>query len=197
MFPALRTLNVKDVSKAEGISVRKKITAMMMTATFLLSACTAEPMSKVIEKDIPFNVKEIIHKEKVKDGVILLYVTEQKDKRGQFDAVTVAFLKGNDQEGWENAGHNHWEHEENEPITVYTDVFYDYDRNGRIQNRLPVIYGKVEDQQIDKVEVFGEIEGVDKARIIQKESGRYYMKVGDYTAARGILNEGGGMGRPD
>lgn len=168
-----------------------------MTATFLLSACTAEPMSKVIEKDIPFNVKEVLHEEKVKDGIIILYVTEQKDKRGTFDAVTVAFLKGNDQNGWENAGHNHWEHEENEELTVYTDVFYDYDRNGRIQNRLPVIYGKIENKKIYRVEVFGEQERVDSAQIIKQESGRYYIKVGDYKNARGIENEGAGMGRPD
>lgn len=162
----------------------------------LMSACTAAPMNKVIEEDIPFNVKEVVHTEKVKDGVILLYVTEQKDKRGSFDAVTVAFLKGNDKDGWENAGHNHWEHEENEEITIYTDVFYDYDRNGRLQNRLPVIYGEIINSQIDQVEVFGELEEVDKAHIIQKESGRYYIKVGDYETARGVLRKDAGMGRP-
>jgi len=165
--------------------VRTKQIALIMSVILLLSACTARPMSKVIEEDIPFNVKEIIHKEKVKDGVILLYLTHQKSKQGEFDALTAAFLKGNDQDGWKNAGHNHWEYEENEELTVYTDVFYDYDRNGRLENRLPVIYGKIENKQIIFIEVFDKEERIDRARIIETKSGRYYIKIGDYMKARG------------
>ena len=169
--------------------------ALLMSVILLLSACTARTMNKVIEEDIPFNVNEIIHKEKVKDGVILLYLTHQKSKQGEFAALTTAYLKGNDQDGWKNAGHNHWEYEENEELTVYTDVFYDYDRNGHLENRLQVIYGKIENKQITIVEVFGDEERIDHARIIEKESGRYYMKMGDYKKARGGTN--GGLERAD
>lgn len=176
--------------------MRRKQTVFIFIV-ILLSACTAVPMNKVIEKDIPFNVKEVIHKEKVKDGVILLYLTHQKNKQGEFDALTVAFLKGNDKDGWENAGHNHWEYEEDEQLTVYTTVFYVYDREGNVETRLPVIFGKIENKEYNRVEVLGAEERVDSARVIKKESGRYYIKVGDYKSARGISNDGAGMGRPD
>lgn len=177
--------------------MKKKWMTLMIITVFLLSACRAVPMNQVIEEDIPFNVREVIHKEKVKDGVILLYVTRQKDKNGEFDAVTVAFLKGNDQDGWENAGHNHWEHEENERLTVYTDVFYDYDKEGNLENRLPVIYGKVESEQIKIVEVLGKNDRLEIASIIEKESGRYYVKIGDYKSARGLSGDGKGMVQPE
>lgn len=170
-----------------------KLMILIMIGVLLLSACRAVPMNKVIEEDIPFNVQEVIHKEKVKDGVILLYLTHQKNKNGEFDAVTVAFLKGNNQDGWENAGHNHWEHEENERITVYTDVFYDYDGKGNLENRLPVIYGKIESEEIELVEVLGKDDMLEMASIIETESGRYYVKIGDYKSARGLLGDRKGI----
>ncbi|MBS4191127.1 hypothetical protein KHA94_13130 [Bacillus sp. FJAT-49705] len=172
---------------------KKMMTLLIMCALFLV-ACRPVPMNKVIEEDIPFNVQEVIHKEKVKDGVILLYVTRQKNKQGEFDAITVAFLKGNDQVGWENAGHNHWEHKENELLTTYTDVFYDYDYKGNLENRIPVIYGKIESKEIKSVEVFGKDQKLEHAHIIEKINGRYFLKLGDYENARGLLSDGKAMG---
>ncbi|MBU8879210.1 hypothetical protein BGM26_09460 [Bacillus sp. FJAT-29790] len=162
----------------------------LMFAVLLLSACTVATMNMVIEEDIPFNVKEIIHTEKVKDGVILLYVTSQKNAKGEIDAVTVAFLKGNDQDGWKNAGHNHWEYNDNEYMTVYTDTFYDYDQKGKLENRLPVIYGKIQSEEIKSIEVKGQDQKAEKANIIEKESGRYFLKLGDYQIATGLTGDG-------
>ncbi|KAB2338971.1 hypothetical protein F7731_02260 [Cytobacillus depressus] len=158
----------------------------LLITILILAACSRATMGEVIEKDIPFNVKEIIHKERVKKGVILLYVTSQKNNQGEFDTVTVAFLKGNDQDGWENAGHNHWEHEEDNLITVYQDVFYDYDHKGHLENRLPVIYGKIESDGIRSVKLYSEDGKLEQAKIIEKKSGRYYMKIGDYAITKGI-----------
>ncbi len=168
--------------------------ALLMMCALLLVACRPVPMNKVIKEDIPFNVQEVIHTEKVKDGVILLYATRQKNKHGEFDAITVAFLKGNDEDGWENAGHNHWEHEENELLTTYTDVFYDYDHKGNLENRIPVIYGKIESKDIKSVEVSGKDEKLEKSHIIEKGSGRYFFKLGDYEIARGLSSDGKAMG---
>lgn len=164
----------------------KWITSLLF-AVLLLSACSSTTMDQVIEEDIPFNVIEVIHKEKVKDGVVLLYVTKQKSGGEPIDAVTVAYLKGNDRDGWENAGHNHWEHEENDWMTVYKDVFYEYDQRGNLENRLPVIYGKIVREDIQSVIVYGENGILENAHIFEKEGGRYYIKLGDYEMARGIV----------
>ncbi|MEH7124396.1 hypothetical protein V7122_16210 [Bacillus sp. JJ1532] len=167
--------------------MKLKWIASLLFAVLILAACSGSTMDRVIEKDIPFNVKEVIHKEKVKDGIILLYVTKQKISEETIDAVTVAFLKGNDRDGWENAGHNHWEHDENDWMTVYKDVFYEYDHRGILENRLPVIYGKIEHEDIQSVFVFGENGKLENVPIFEKEGGRYYIKLGDYETARGIL----------
>ncbi|WNS74121.1 hypothetical protein RRV45_14485 [Bacillus sp. DTU_2020_1000418_1_SI_GHA_SEK_038] len=164
----------------------KWITSLLFVV-LLFSACSGATMDQVIEEDIPFNVIEVIHKEKVKDGVVLLYVTKQKSGREPIDAVTVAFLKGNDRDGWGNAGHNHWEHEENDWMTVYKDVFYEYNHRGNLENRLPVIYGKVVREDIQSVVVYGENGKLENAPIFEKEGGRYYLKLGDYEMARGIV----------
>jgi hypothetical protein len=162
----------------------------------ILAACSRAAIDQVIKEDIPFNVKEVIHKERVKDGVILLYVTNQKNNQGSFDAVTVAFLKGNDKDGWENAGHNHWEHKDDKWIAVYKDAFYDYDQKGTLKNRHPVIYGKIESDDVQSIIVFGEDGKLEKALIIKKESGRYFIKIGDYAVAKGYKENGRIMETP-
>ncbi|MFE8695564.1 hypothetical protein ACFYKT_04225 [Cytobacillus sp. FJAT-53684] len=173
--------------------MKQKWIVALLTVVLLLSACRGVPMSQVIEKEIPFNVKEVIHTEKVKDGVILLYVTRQKsEKKEEIDAVTVAFLKGNDRDGWENAGHNHWDYGEGEQLTIFKNVFYDYNGIGDLENRIPVIYGKIEDSKINIIEVVGN-EGLERANMIEKDSGRYFIKVGDYEFARGLSGNGKGI----
>lgn len=167
----------------------RRIVSLLVTV-LILAACSRATMDQVIKDDIPFNVKEIIHKERVKDGVVLLYVTNQKNKQGSFDAVTVAFLKGSNKDGWENAGHNHWDHKDDEWITVYKDAFYDYTQKGVLQNRLPVIYGKIESDDVQSIIVFGEDGKLEKAPIIEGEGGRYFIKIGDYEAAKGIKKTG-------
>ena len=47
------------------------------------------------------------------------------------------------------------------------------------------IDGKIEDSKINFVEVVGN-EGLERAYVIKKESGRYFLKVGDYETARGL-----------
>lgn len=183
MIYLIYTLNDKDAKERREAKVNSRWIPSLIFVILMLSACSRLTIEEVIEKDIPFNVKEVIHKEKVKDGVILLYVTEQKN----FDAVTVAFLKGNARDGWKNAGHNHWEYAKSEWITVYKDVFYEYDHKGVLENRLPVIYGKVENDDVQSVYVFGEEEKLEKAHIIEKDSGRYYIKVGSYELVRGEM----------
>lgn len=158
----------------------------LLFVSLILSGCSYATLEQVIEKDIPFNVKEVIHKEKVRDGIILLYVTEQKDSISTFDALSVAFLKGNHEDGWENVGHNHWEYKRDSRVTVYKDVFYEYDHRGKLLNRIPIIFGEIESVEVQSIVVFGVDNEHEQVHIIETESGRYYIKIGEYEAARGV-----------
>ncbi|GLB58086.1 hypothetical protein [Cytobacillus sp. NCCP-133] len=169
---------------------KKKIAFLLAASILLLSACSTQTMGQAIDEDIPFNVKGILHKEKVKEGIILLYTTHQKNGQGEFDAMAAAYLKGSDKNGWKNEGHNHWEHYENEHMTVYADEFYDYNKEGNLDNRIPIIFGEIHNQEIEKVEVAGKEEKFEEAAIIEKESKRYYFKMGDYHTARGLSADG-------
>jgi hypothetical protein len=169
---------------------KKNILLLLAASILLLSACSTKTMGQAIDEEIPFNVKEILHKEKVKDGIILLYTTHQKNGQGEFDAMAAAYLKGSDKNGWKNEGHNHWEHYENEHMTVYTDDFYDYDKEGKLESRIPIIFGEIHNQDIQKVEVAGQDEKFEEAAIIEKESGRYYFKRGEFHTARGLSVDG-------
>ncbi|WP_232233834.1 hypothetical protein [Bacillus sp. J33] len=170
--------------------IKRKIFLLLAASIMLLSACSTQTMGQAIDGDIPFNVKEILHKEKVKGGVILLYTTHQKTGQGEFDAMAAAYLKGSDKNGWKNEGHNHWEHYENEHMTVYTDAFYDYDKEGNLENRLPIIFGEIHNKDIKKVEVAEKDEKFEEAVLIEKESKRYYFKMGDFNIARGLSADG-------
>ncbi|KON87147.1 hypothetical protein AF332_10195 [Sporosarcina globispora] len=163
---------------------------LLLAAILILSGCSTSTMGQAIDDGIPFNVKEILHKEKVKDGVILLYLTKQDDGQNEVEAMAAAYLKGSDKNGWKNEGHNHWEHYENEHMTVYTDTFYDYDKEGKLENRIPLIFGEIQNGDIQKVEVAGKEEKFEEAAIIKKENKRYYFKIGDFHTARGLSADG-------
>lgn len=65
---------------------------------------------------------------------VLMYMTEPDQEAfpfAEFDALAVALLAGNDEDGWENIGSNGWEHYENENMTVYSKRFHRYERQGR------------------------------------------------------------------
>ncbi|MFE4522678.1 hypothetical protein ACFRCQ_11070 [Cytobacillus firmus] len=163
---------------------------LLVAASIILSGCSTATMGQAIDDGIPFNVKEVLHKEKVKDGVILLYLTQQNDGQNEVEAMAAAYLKGSDKKGWKNEGHNHWEHYENEHMTVYSDTFYDYDKEGNLENRLPIIFGEIQSGDIKKVEVAGKEEKFEEAAIINKENKRYFFKMGDFHTARGLSADG-------
>lgn len=195
MFPLTFTCNGKVPKKAmEGKKVKVKGVIFFIAVILLLPACSVKTMDEAIEGEIPFNVKEVIHQEKVKGGMVLLYLTHQKNQREAFDAVTVAFLKGSDGEGWENAGHNHWDYKKGERLTTYTDAFYIYDHKGKLEYYIPVIFGEIKDKDIQTVEVLGKNNQLVSAQIIEKDSGRYFYKTGEYKAARGISRIDKGAG---
>lgn len=151
----------------------------------LLAACKSESLEEAIQKDIPFNVKQVIYTEKVKGGEIILYITEQQVENEPIEALAIALMK-EDEKGWENAGNNHWDYRENPNMTVYLNTFYDYDKRGSLLQRIPVIFGKIHNNSIQTVQVAGQDSQYENAKLIYKDGDRYFIKLGEYRLAKGL-----------
>jgi hypothetical protein len=164
--------------------------AMIMICTFVLSACAYKTAGEAIENDIPFNIKQIIHKEEVDDGWLLFYTTEQKEGSKTFDALAVAYIKGSEKEGWENAGHNHWTYYKNDFMLLYVDAFTVFKEDGNLEVKIPVIFGKVLNPDIKAIEAAGPDGKFTKIEIVEKENERYYYAIGDYKEVRALNAEG-------
>ncbi|WP_210365649.1 hypothetical protein [Bacillus sp. REN3] len=169
--------------------------AMFIMCMLLLAGCKYETVEEAIRKDIPFNIKQIIHKEKTKDGWVVFYTTEQKDGRKQFEALAVAYIKGGKKDGWENAGHNHWTYYENDFMILYADAFHIYRKNGKLEERIPVIFGKIANPGVKTIEAAGTDGKFKKIEIIQKGKDRYYYAIGDYKQVRALGADGKELNR--
>lgn len=166
----------------------KRMVGLLMLVS-LLTACTPQSLGEAIQTDIPFNIEKIIHTEKVEDGEIILYITEQKSE-SEIEAMAVAFMKKDGKSGWENAGNNHWYHDDKPNMTVFVNTFYDYDKKGNLDNRIPVIFGKIKNNQIQSVQITEEKGRMDDAQIIHADGARYYMNIGDYLLVKGLNGQG-------
>ncbi|CAM3988279.1 hypothetical protein [Mesobacillus thioparans] len=164
--------------------------AIIIMCTFVLSACAYKTAGEAIQNDIPFNIKHIIHKEEVKDGWLVFYTTEQKEGSKKFDALAVAYIKGSEKEGWENAGHNHWTYYKNDFMLLYVDAFTVFKEDGNVDVKIPVIFGKVLSPDIKTIEAAGPDGKFNKIEIIEKEKERYYYAIGDYKEVRALNAEG-------
>lgn len=160
------------------------VVLFILTLTACQSVLTLE---EAIEKKIPFNVNEVIHKEEVKDGIIVFYTTKQKNESGPIKALAVAFLKKHKQ-GYENAGNNHWYDGEHEHFTKYINTFYDYDQKGKLENKIAVTFGKVINGDIKSIEVRTK-DGYEEAEMFELGEDRYYFKLGNYKTIRGLGKE--------
>ncbi|MBT2677621.1 hypothetical protein J7E38_01335 [Bacillus sp. ISL-35] len=164
--------------------------AIILMCTFVLSACAYKTAGEAIQNDIPFNIKQIIHKEEVEDGWLVFYTTEQKEGSKTFDALAVAYIKGSEKEGWENAGHNHWTYYKNDFMLLYVDDFTVFKEDGNLDVTIPVIFGKVLNPDIKAIEAAGPDGKFTKIEIIEKENERYYYAIGDYKEVRALNAEG-------
>lgn len=169
--------------------------AIILLICMLLAACKYETLDKAVEKDIPFNIQQIVHMEKLKEGTLVLYTTKQKDGAARVDALAAAFIEGNSKEGWENVGHNHWVYDKNAYLMQYADSFHVYNSEGKLKVKVPVLFGKINSPKITKVEVAGADKKFTEAKIIKKGKDRYYYAIGDYQIARGLAKDGKELNR--
>lgn len=168
---------------------RKRMVGLLFVAC-LLTACKPQTLDEAIERDIPFNIVKIIHTEKVENGEIIFYITEQMHESEPIEALAVAFIKKDEKLGWRNVGNNHWDYRENSNMSTYTNTFYVYDKKGNLENRIPLIFGKIENKGIQSVLVAEKDGPFTEAELIHADGVRYFMKIGDYLLAKGLDVQG-------
>lgn len=149
---------------------------------------------EAIQKGIPHEVKNIVHKDQFDDVTILLYTTDPDKEElpsADFEALAVAYFKGNDNEGWERIGHIGWTHYENENMTLYSESLHDYDNKGNTLHDFYVVFGEVNNAEIVTVETkSSEEESFEEAEIIMNEGKRYYFQIGRESIVRGLSESG-------
>lgn len=153
-----------------------------------------DSFQEVLEKGVPYKVKEIIHTQNVDGITVVMYTTEPDRKKfpsADYDALTVVFLEGNDHDGWEEIGPNHWEHYENDNMTVYSSHLHNHDRQGNANHQFYVVFGEINNPQIAKIETkTKEEDQFDAATILAHEGNRYYFQVARGDIVRGLSRDG-------
>ncbi|SEQ36197.1 hypothetical protein SAMN05216232_2167 [Virgibacillus subterraneus] len=104
-----------------------------------------------------------------------------------YDALAVAFFKGNNVKGWENIGHHGWTHYENDNMTVYIEPLREYDSKGNTLHEFYVVFGEISNAEIITVETKTKAEEkFEEAEIITAQGNRYYFQIGRETIVRGL-----------
>ncbi|UOR13715.1 hypothetical protein [Halobacillus amylolyticus] len=153
-----------------------------------------DDFQEAIEKGIPYEVNTVLHSEEHEGVTIIMYIIEpDKDElpNENYEALAVAFFKGNNEEGWENIGQHGWTHYVNENMTVYTESLREHDKTGNELHEFYVVFGKVNNDEIVKVDTKSKKEdGFERAEIITKHGKRYYFKIGKEVIVRGLSESG-------
>jgi hypothetical protein len=149
---------------------------------------------EAIQKGIPHEINNIIHIEQFDGVTIVMYTTEpDKDELpfANYEALAIAFFKGNDDRGWESIGGHGWKHYENENMTVYIKPLRDSDDKGNSLHELYVVFGEVSNAEIVKVETkIKQEKAFEEAKIIMNQGKRYYIQIGRETIVRGLSESG-------
>jgi hypothetical protein len=158
---------------------------LLIGIAILLTSCRAT----TIEVAVPFEVKETVVEEKLKDGAIIMYTTTQENEGKEFDALSIAYLEGDEKKGWKNEGSNHWEYKEMSPLTVYYQDIYDYSKEGGTLSRFQLTYGQVESAEIVSVEGSETGNQYFNLKLIEKEGKRYFFEMKKYPYIRALDKE--------
>ncbi|QOR64881.1 hypothetical protein IM538_13590 [Cytobacillus suaedae] len=123
-----------------------------------------------------------------------MYTTTPDKKElplAEYEALAVAFFKGNDAVGWENIGHHGWTHYENDNMTIYHESLREYDNQGNEVHEFYVLFGEINNAEIVTVEAkTKEREAFQEVEIITNKGKRFYFHIGEETIVRGISESG-------
>ncbi|WP_088102857.1 hypothetical protein [Halalkalibacter urbisdiaboli] len=153
-----------------------------------------DSFEEVVEKGIPYKVKDVLHTENIDGITVVMYTTEPNQDAFpsmNTEALTVAFLEGNDNEGWENIGPNGWSHYDNNNMTVNYENVRKYDNKGNLLKYIPVTFGEIKNASIRRVETKEKnSENFNEVAIIEHNHKRYYFDIGFHKIVRGLSEEG-------
>jgi hypothetical protein len=137
---------------------------------------------------------EVIHKELVNDIAIVLYTTEPRTERWAYTnkrMLTVAFFERNEDGEWYNVGPNSWNYYEDEAMNAYFQRLHAYDRYGNREVDIDVVFGEVNSERIRVVDAASEDDNkFQKIPLIETETGRYFLYVGNKEVVRAIAKNG-------
>ena len=166
---------------------------MVLVILILTNGCSSryKTLDEAIEKDISYEVKEILHIERLTDHAVVLYLTPvDLPTASGVDTPAVAFFYGSDEKGWKNEGPKGWHYYPNSDMTLYIETAaYSYSENTS-NERLQVVFGQIHNKDIKKVKVAGVDNIFVDAVIIESLNGRYYFKVGKYQIVQGLSENG-------
>ncbi|MGM0845680.1 MAG: hypothetical protein ACQEUT_11940 [Bacillota bacterium] len=158
-----------------------------------------DTFQEAIQKGISYEVEDIIHIEEHEGVKIILYSTipdmnDLPSTKGR--ALGMAFFEGNDQKGWNSLGNSGWRTEyDHEDMTVYEERLMDYDKKGDKLHELHVVFGKINNPEIVRVETKA-ISGdagrttFEPAKIVNYKEERFYFQIGEETIVRGLSEDG-------
>lgn len=172
--------------------MKKWTSSLIVASLWVLTSCSSEPVSieQGMEETVPFEIDEIIQKEELTDGAIVLYTTKQTYQDKEFTALATAYLEGNEENGWNNEGDNQWAYEPDAPLQVFYNDVYDYAVNGDVLSRFELTYGQILDANIVKLEGSEGNESYHPVRIIEKKKERFFLELKEYKIIRGVDQHG-------
>ncbi|MFB1051457.1 hypothetical protein [Paraliobacillus sp. JSM ZJ581] len=76
-------------------------------------------------------------------------------------------------------------------MTVYTESFREHDNKGNVLRELYVVFGELNNAEIEKVETkTKQDKAFEQADIIMNQGRQYYLPIGRETIVRGLSNTG-------
>ncbi|SDJ15957.1 hypothetical protein [Salimicrobium halophilum] len=147
-----------------------------------------DSVQEAIEKEIDNDINEVIHTEQ-RDGVnVVMYTIDPEVDNlpeADFEALAIAFLKGNDENGWKNLGSGGWTHYDNENMRVYVEPLRIH------EHHFHVVFGEINNPAIAVIETKADDEkSFEKAGIITHRGERYYFQPKLEPIVRGLAENG-------
>lgn len=185
----------KLIVKILAISIITLIAFIVLSSKLELGKY--DSFEEALEKGLPTKTKEVIFTENVDNFTVVLYTiavsesAKEKLSNSNFDFTCVAFLKGNDVDGWEIDVSNKLEHYDDKDMTVYTHNS-DFSRDGNGLNDMHVVFGEITNNKIMIIETITNTNN-DKfkvATIFINKGKRYYFQAGEVSLVRGVSKEG-------
>ncbi|RWZ54476.1 hypothetical protein EQV77_14480 [Halobacillus fulvus] len=174
--------------------MRRKTTPLLMCFLLLLlvfigTGCSAETPKEAINNEWSgeIGVKDIVSKQKTKDGTMALFTGDSVEDHDNFEYLGIALMTGQSDEGWE-VTFSDVTSITNDSFNIQHRVFHYETEKGNIKE-LPVAFGALNNKNIATVtaEVKDEEKELD---ILNTGANRYFYQLNAWGPIK-LLNENG------